>query len=838
MSAKDCIKGKIAAGEVDGKKGRATLDLLSKLSRQYEGAGFNRIQAEAMAEEDTAEIMAKKAAEQKHVLLAKASAAMRSQDLVQKAPQLGSLMTDVLERNEASRNRQATVIGVQRGIMRRVQHQLGAFIQKHSRDLLGRVRNPVSLRNVVAELHGEATGDVEAIAMASTIRDVFEDLRRQFNAAGGVIGKLENWGLPHSHNQAAIRKAGFDAWAAEVGPRLAWDKIPDDYTGRALAQAGDTPSPTVAQKFLREAWLNITFGRTTESGEKIAREGMALWRRRAQPRVLPFKSADDWIAYNREFGSGDPFATVIGHAHRMARDIALAREFGPDPRQGFRTRAEMAKAKAREMGDVELARKIEGSAAHGERMLNIISGSLVPAGPFQEAMASLFSTTRHVLSAAMLDRAILSAVSDMNSLRMAAQAMGMNPGNVIARHVKLLGSSLSREEAARAGWIADTLADPGAAMARFQAEVPPALFAERLSSAVMRIQGLAHWTDQARIAFQMEVAGLFAENAGKRLADIPETLRALLIEKGIDDAKWQAFTKSDTLFRATNGATFASPIYWRQATDLEPEAADDIFARLQALIEEQTEFAVPTRSSWAEAHIMGTAPPGSIGYELAKSGLMFKSFPMTVTVNQIRRVMAPPHGYGRAAYTLDYAGGAILLGAVSLQLVELSKGNDPLAMDDPGFWAAAALRSGTFGLMGDALASTQNQGRGLASYVAGPMVGLLQDTASLTFGNAINAASGQDAKFGLDALRFMKRYLPGGDLPIIGQAIDRQLYDRLFIAFYPKEFEAMARYTEKAQSRRAEGFWSAFGKPQPFSVDFAGMQAKAVEIRARYPEKN
>lgn len=806
---KDCLKGKIAAGKVDGAKGRATLDLLAKLTRRHEQAGHHRLQAEALAADEAQEIIARKAAETRHVAFAQVSAAMRSKALVEETPQLGSLMTDVLERNEASRNRQATVVGTQRALMRQFQSRLGSLIQKHSRDLLGRTRNPTGILNVVRELHGEATGDVDAIAMASAVRDAFEEMRLQFNAAGGVIGKLENWGLPHAHNQAAIRKAGFEAWAAEVGPRIAWHQIPDDYTGRPIVEAGEMPTPAQARTFLQEAYNNIVFGRTTESGEKIAREGMALWRRRAQPRVLPFKSSDDWGAYNRRFGTGDPFASIIGHAQRMARDIAMAREFGPDPRAGFRTRAEIAKAKAREMGDVELARKIEGSAAHGERMLNIMSGSLVPAGPVQEAMASFFSTTRHVLTAAFLDRAILSAVSDLNSMRMAAKAVGMSPSNVISRHVQLLASSLSREEAARAGWIADTLADPGAALARFQAEVPPAIFAERMSSFVMRIQGLSHWTDQAKIAFQMEMAGHFAEHAGKRIADIPDPLRGLLREKGVTDAEWQAFTASETIFRTTNGATFASPIYWRQATDMDPTQADDLFARLQTIIEEQTEFAVPTSSTWARAHIEGTAPPGSIGYELAKSGLMFKSFAMTFTVNQIRRIMAPPMGRGRVSYALDMAGGSILLGAVSLQLLELANGNDPLAMDDPSFWGAAALRSGTFGLLGDALASTDRPGQGLASFVGGPMVGLGQDVAQLTVGNALDAATGQDANFLRDAIRFGNRYMPGGDLPIVGLAVDRLLIDRLFMAIDGEGVDAL--YQGAVQYRKGlkkqDMFW-------------------------------
>ncbi|MCV2866974.1 hypothetical protein [Defluviimonas sp. WL0075] len=274
--------------------------------------------------------------------------------------------------------------------------------------------------------------------------------------------------------------------------------------------------------------------------------------------------------------------------------------------------------------------------------MTILNGSLVPVGPFQEAAASFMSTTRHVLTAAFLGRAVISAISDTNSMRMAAASIGMNPGNALSRHVRLMADDMSREEALRAGWVADTLADPGLALARFQSEVPPAELAERLSSGVLRIQGLSGWTDYSRIAFQMEMSGHFASQAGRKLADVDEPLRGLLRDKGITESEWAAFTDPATLFTASNGATFASPIYWREATDMPRAEADDLFLRLQSIVEEQTEFAVPTNSTWARAFVEGGMPPGSIGYELAKSGLMFTSFTMTFTVNQYRRMMSLP----------------------------------------------------------------------------------------------------------------------------------------------------------------------------------------------------
>jgi hypothetical protein len=817
MTLFNCLDRAMNDPEVsaDRERGERAQKLWRELSDRYERAGFQRHNAEVLAADDVKEAFKRETAERRHVFLAQIAAARRSQALVENSKKPATLLTDSLELAADSPNQAATVIGTQRALMRQFHKRLQAVIQKHNRDLLGRNRDQAQLINVVRELHGESTGDGAAYVVAEAVRDAFEDMRLMFNEAGGVIRQLENWGLPHSHNRAAIRKAGFDAWAAEVAPRLSWDKIEDGLTGRPLAQAGEIPPPATVEAFLREAWSNIVFGRVTDDGQSTLGRGASLWKRRAQERVLPFRDGADWVEYNRRFGTGDPFSTIIGHAHRMARDIALAREFGPNPVAGFQSRARLLMDRARAEARPDLAERIEGNAAHAERMLKIYNGSLVPAGPFAEAFATFMSSTRHALTAAFLDRAIIASLSDLNTMRMSAKAVGMNPQNVVSRHVKLMADTLTREEAARAGWIADTLADPGAALARFQSEVPPAAVAERLSQGVMRLQGLAFWTDQARIAFQMEMAGLFAANAGRTVAQIEQPLRGLLQAKGITDAEWQAFTDPALIFKTTNGATFASPIYWRAGTTLPRREADDLFTRLQGIIEEQTEFAVPTGSTWARAFIEGGMPPGSIGYELLKSGTMFKAFPLTFTVNQYRRTMSFPTIQGRIGYALDLAAGGLVMGALSLQLVEIVTGNDPQDMTQPRFWAAAALRAGSFGVLGDALAATQSPFGGLAGYAAGPVLGLADDLADLTLGNVLQAARGNDTNFGRETLRFINRYLPGGDLPFLGVAADRLLFDQMQLALDPDSVEGMAAVAKrKREATGANAFWLP-GAPLP-----------------------
>ena len=67
----------------------------------------------------------------------------------------------------------------------------------------------------------------------------------------------------------------------------------------------------------------------------------------------------------------------------------------------------------------------------------------------------------------------------------------------------------------------------------------------------------------------MELSGYVASQAGRSLSDVDEPLRGLLSAKSVTEQEWRAFTRSEHLFKAGYGATFASPIYWRQATDLE-----------------------------------------------------------------------------------------------------------------------------------------------------------------------------------------------------------------------------------------------------------------------------
>lgn len=808
MSLFDCVQRAMDDDTlgIDKGRGQEAQGLFRDLVETYQRQGRDQAMAEALAAEDVKAAFKKKAADERHVTLAKLSNLRKQQAEVAAAAEPD--MRKTMERLDYR----------QRGLVRRFNGRLGAFLKEHHRDIAGRLKNPAGMRNIVRELHGEASGDATAKALADGVRAALEDMRLMANEAGATIGKLDNSGLPHSHNKAAIRRAGFDAWFGDISPRIDWTKMEDRLTGKPFQEGTDAPPEERQRALLNKVYENIVFGKDVEEPKYGRGAGSSTANRMSESRVLTFRSADEWIDYNKRFGSGDPFKSLMGHVNRMARDISLMREFGPNPTLGANYRAQLWEARTGKTGFETQHDKAIGDTAHGLRMFKVLAGGRGTQTARQDWVATFFSNTRHIMTSAMLDRAIIASMSDMNTMRLAAQSMGMSPANVVAKQVGAV-RSLSREDMLRAGWVADTMADPGTALARFQQEIAPSEVAERLSSAAMRVQGLSAWTDRSRSIFYQEFSGLYAANAGRALDEVEEPLRSLMRRHNITADDWAAFTDPEHMFTAGNGATFAMPIWWREATTLPARRADEVFDKFQGLLEEQLEVAVPSGSLLARGIFDPSAydlPPGSVPYEILKSATMFKSFTMTFAVSQYRQIMMRPTIPGRIGYALNLAAGATVMGALALQVGDMLLGRDPQDMTDPSFWVRASMKGGAFGIVGDIISTgSASWGGGFPSYVAGPMWQGLQDVYGLTAHNAFQLAMGEDTGFAKELARFGKRYTPMGQTVAIGPALDRLFWDQLQLWLDPGSVDAMAQAARARQNAYGSGDFWAPGSPLP-----------------------
>lgn len=215
--------------------------------------------------------------------------------------------------------------------------------------------------NVVRELFGVGTGDEAAKGLAGAVADVFEDLRQRANAAGMAIRKLDNYGLPQHHNREALLSAGQEAWIK----RISEDAYAIDWrTGNRIE--GDELARVLEDS---QTWGDIvSAGMMTHepTGQRFG--AGALFNRRQDHRFLHFKSPDKWIAYQRDFGEADVFATITGHVSSMARDIAAMEVLGPNPaamREYLRQLVEQQAAKAKPVARIiaEQAARLKDLAA-------------------------------------------------------------------------------------------------------------------------------------------------------------------------------------------------------------------------------------------------------------------------------------------------------------------------------------------------------------------------------------------------------------------------------------------------------------------------------------------
>src|SRR5665213_2098107 len=289
--------------------------------------------------------------------------------------------------------------------------RMAAIMEKFQSRLGFDSPNRAALGNIVREAFGEDTGDAAARGLAASWSETAEQARQMFNAAGGSIGKIADgkWGLPQSHDAAAIYKAGRPAWVAFTQPLLDRAKMVDKLTG----------APFTAKR------LTVKLG---EVYDRIVTRGLidkqpgehpgvgALAMTRGEERFLAFRDTDAWQSYQKSFGQGDAYVAMIGHLDDMAKDIGLMQILGPNPEHQWKWLVAFAEREAaiERLGGAEGAERAAKSSIHqAQNMFDSYTGKTNV--PVNEKLAATGATIRSYLNGADLGGAIL---TDMPSAPM------------------------------------------------------------------------------------------------------------------------------------------------------------------------------------------------------------------------------------------------------------------------------------------------------------------------------------------------------------------------------------------------------------------------------------
>lgn len=822
----DCIATGVKLDKVDPTRAAEATGLYEQLLARYRTMkGVSEGQARVRAAKDLKEATRRAARSRHHMVVNQLQAMRRIANAIETSPDPALALRNLMMKSEGSGYTGESVQSLTEAYSDQNRFAIRAALEQVGLNVIGSSRDKALLGDLIRELHGEATGNATAKALADAVQAQKERLRTALNGFGADIAKLSDHGVTHTHDAGLMIKAGFDVWSARIAGLLDWSRIIDNSTGKAFAaDAATVPPREVTQRFLKDVYDGITTEGWDTRDPSLSMGGKALYNRRSDPRVLHFRNGSAWLDYNADFGASDAFTALFGGLDKMGHDLALMRVLGPNPNSGMEFASQVAMKKAQLSRDADLVERVRKTIPLAKAMLSMANGNAnIPAN---QKWASFFSGTRAVLTSAQLGSAVISSVTDAATITAGANILGMSGVNVLARSIKLMASQATRETAARMGYVAETMADAGGGASRWFSNMFGSGIPERMAGFTLRATGLSFVTDMRKIAFQMEFSGFLADHANDAFDALPEQVRRRMFEdRGITAADWDMLRDPAHRFVADNGADFISPIYWLHSMEAAGfpgttrEVAEGLAMRLQMSVREQLEYMIPTANLEGRARALDNTRPGSIPGELMRSTFTYKSFAVSLTMGQYRRIAAM-RSYGQNPWTYAAKLSAMMIttGALAVQLKELAKGNDPRPMGSGAFVMASILQGGGLGIFGDFFSATQSRvGNGLASTLAGPVVGLANNVLTPISSNFTAMVNGDPTHLGRDAANFIGRNTPFLSSAWYARvAFNRLVVDELRALVDPEADIALRqRMRQQARDYGTEPFISFKGSDEP-----------------------
>src|SRR3546814_450424 len=689
--------------------------------------------------------------------------------------------------------------------------QLIEAVEATDAKFFGLIENPEGVRALVRELHGQDSGNATAKAGAKVYHEVAESLRKRFNAAGGNIGRLEDWGMPHHHSQLRVAKAGKEAWVAETMPLLNRD--------RYVTETGARMSDAEVAEFLGEAWKTIATGGANKIEPGQFRGTGARANRGSDSRVIHFRDGDAYLDYQQQFGERAIYDVMTGHVQGVAKDIAAIEAFGPNPDHTFRMLRDRAYQQMVEANPVEKG-KVDNRAASLENLYNLAAGKTEPVA--NPRVAQFFDGLRSLMVASRLGSAVITALSDEGTLRLAAHSNNLPQMRLLANELAALNPANAMEKrlANRAGLGLNALA---AELNRFGNGTLGSGWTSKMATGTLRASGLIAMTEARKRAFgvtYMSALGQIAKDA-PNLAALDKHDHRILLSKGITDTDFAVWKRAQAEDWGSGNDTMLTPeaIYRIPDADLadlggNPRAIREQAAtRLLGTILEETDIAVIEPGVRERALMMSHLQRGSLKGELTRSFFLFKSFPIAMVTRHWARALSAPTLQGRAAYLSALMASTTVLGMAALQTQQVVSGKDPRDMTDSRPWIQAILRGGALSIFGDFLFSDTTQyGNSLLGTVAGPVAGLAEDVAALTLGNIHQAARGEDTHVGAELVRFTRSNMPLANLWYTKAATDHLVFHQFQEFFSPGYLKRMRT---RARNEFDQEFWWEPGERVP-----------------------
>lgn len=681
--------------------------------------------------------------------------------------------------------------------------RVAEFISDARSTIVGLRQDKELIENVFLEFHGGRTGDMRAAGFARDWTGVAEYFRQRFNRAGGAIPKRADWGGPRKWDRVRVSGVSKQEWTDFILPRLHEDAMTNS--------AGAPLSRGERDLLVQDVHDTI---RTDGISKMVpgARGGKKLANRRQDHRVLVFKDAATELEVQKRFGSPDLFQSMMDHIDSMAHDIALLEVLGPNPNAGFRHLMDVAAKDG--LGDL--------GKAYNESLFRVVNGHVENSGSVLW-LADFTDSVMAWLVAAKLGSAALSAVSDPGFTAMTSALADVPFTKVMNQFLKQLNpaNEADRIVATKMGLTAMQAAQSMATANRYS-EVRGRGKSGKAAEITLRASGLTATTDAWKRAFGMEFYGNLADHTERAFNDLPEKVRAGLERYDITADMWNEIRATDVFDH--KGARFVSVENIMERQDLSIQRREELSGKLSQMVMTETSFAVPEPDARARVFtsgsMFGSGARGSFSGTLGRLAFQFKGFPVSALLLHVYRTANLKGGpMNPFLYGIGITTATTLLGALAIQLKEISRGKNPRDMADLKFWPAALVQGGGYGLAGDFLYADVNRfGGGLSSTLAGPVVDLIDDTAKLTLGQLHNVFRGEDTEFFSEVVDYARRYMPFSSIWYTRALFERGFLDQAQLAVDDEAFTKFRRRERARKRRYNQGYWWKQGELSPRST--------------------
>lgn len=560
----------------------------------------------------------------------------------------------------------------------------------------------------------------EVKKLAEILRKWQEKARLDQNAEGAWIGKLDGYIARQSHDVSLIRNAaGLSVKADDPRHFTAWL----DFTKPLL----DMERTALSDDALKEAYIGLVSGDHLKSGEATGFSGPRnIGKKASASRVLHFKDAASWLAYNEKFGLGSLSESMVHSLDLAAQNVGLMRVFGTNPESVLKQASQKIAESLRETPNKLKAFNDRLPAI--DRMLSYLDGTTRV--PENEIMAEVGAGFRLFQSMTKLPMMLLSQFGDLATFASEmkythGQGFLSSIGDAVMGLGKGLGDADRNKLLSQIGVFADGMASDLAG--KFGALDTPRGKMASYQQKFFTMVGARWWNGSMRRRAAEMTSHNLALERGADFDSLPKDLKRALSMYEIKAEDWARIREN---VRSFEEREFVVPEGLGGETE----------RKLRAFIADRVDYAVLNPGAKTNYYMMwGTdLKRGTVAGEAIRFVGQFKGYPISF----VERVMGR-EVYGRGANTLGEAltnkNGEMVaiaqlvvwttaLGYVSMTAKEFAKGRQPRDITEPGAawraFLAAAAQGGGLGIYGDFLFGDANRtGVGTAGTLLGPTLG-------------------------------------------------------------------------------------------------------------------